>query len=131
MQMIEIVALDNGAHRNQTFNGVLPDGWAVDRNNLCAENFPFGEVEAEEINGVMTVTKWTPGTIPEPDPVPEPEPEPAPKGPTLSDRVTDLEDALAATDETAIELFEAMLAQEEINTAQDDALIELYEMIGG
>ena len=42
-----------------------------------------------------------------------------------------LEDALAMTDETAIELYEAMMAQEEINTAQDDALIELYEMIGG
>ena len=71
MRMIEIVALPNGAHRNQTFNGVLPDGWAVDRNNLCTENFPFGEVEAEEVNGVMTVTKWTPGVMPEPEPVPE------------------------------------------------------------
>lgn len=38
---------------------------------------------------------------------------------------------LISTDETAIELYEAMMAQEEINTAQDDALIELYEMIGG
>lgn len=131
MKMIEIVALDNGAHNNQTFNGVLPDGWAVIPLGMETVNFPFGEVEAEEINGIMTVTKWTPGTIPEPDPVPEPEPEPSPKGPTLSDRVTDLEDALAITDETAIELYEAMMAQEEINTAQDDALIELYEMIGG
>lgn len=60
----------------------------------------------------------------------EPEPEPKPE-PTIDERVTDLEDALAATDETAIELYEAMMAQEEINTAQDDALIELYEMIGG
>lgn len=124
MKMIEIAALENGAHRNQTFSGVLPNGWAVDRFKLCHENFPFGEVEAEEINGVMTVTKWTPGTIPEPEPEPEPEP-------TIDERVTDLEDALAATDETAIELYEAMMAQEEINTAQDDALIELYEMIGG
>ena len=32
---------------------------------------------------------------------------------------------------SAIELYEAMMAQEEINSAQDDALIELYEMIGG
>ena len=38
---------------------------------------------------------------------------------------------LAIVDETAIELFEANLAQEDINVAQDDALIELYEMIGG
>ena len=59
------------------------------------------------------------------------EPEPTDPEPTIDERVTDLEDALAATDETAIELYEAMMAQEEINTAQDDALIELYEMIGG
>ena len=68
MIMLEIVALDNGAHRNQTYHGNLPDGWAVDRNNLCVENFPFGEVVAEEIDGVMTVTEWTPGTIPVPEP---------------------------------------------------------------
>lgn len=74
MYMIEIVALDNGAHRNQTYHGNLPDGWAVDRNNLCVENFPFGEVVAEEIDGLMTVTKWTPGEMPEPEPIPEAEP---------------------------------------------------------
>lgn len=67
MIMLEIVALDNGAHRNQTYHGNLPDGWVVDKNNLCVENFPFGEVVAEEIDGVMTVTGWTPGAIPEPE----------------------------------------------------------------
>lgn len=75
MLIIEISSLDNGAHRNQTGNfSAIPDGWAVDRDNLCVENFPFGEVVAEEIDGVMTVTKWTAGTIPEPEPGPEPEP---------------------------------------------------------
>ena len=74
MRTIEIAALSNGAHRNQTYHKIIPDGWAVDRNNLCVENFPFGEVVAEEIDGVMTVTKWTPGKIPEPEPEPEPEP---------------------------------------------------------
>lgn len=74
MTIIEIIALSNGAHRNQTYHKIIPDGWAVDRNNLCVENFPFGEVVAEEIDGVMTVTKWTPGKIPEPEPEPEPEP---------------------------------------------------------
>ncbi len=68
MQMLEIKALENGAHNNQTYHGVLPDGWAVIPNGMTLENFPFGEVEAEEINGVMTVTKWTPGTMPEPEP---------------------------------------------------------------
>ena len=33
---------------------------------MICENFPFGEVEAVEIDGVMTVTKWTPGTLPAP-----------------------------------------------------------------
>lgn len=74
MKIIEITALSNGAHRNQTYHKIIPDGWAVDRDNLCVENFPFGEVVAEEIDGVMTVTKWTPGKIPEPEPDPEPEP---------------------------------------------------------
>lgn len=73
MKMLEISALSNGAHRNQTFHGVLPEGWAVDRLNLCVENFPFGEVTAEEVDGVMTVLAWTPGEIPEPEPEPEPD----------------------------------------------------------
>lgn len=124
MMMLEIAALENGAHRNQTFHGILPDGWAVIPADMETANFPFGEVYAEEVNGVMTMTKWTPGELPEPEPMPDPEP-------TLDERVAELEDALAATDETAIELYEAMMAQEEVNTAQDDALIELYEMIGG
>lgn len=68
MQMIEIAALHNGAHRNQTFGGVLPDGWAVLPDDLETVNFPFGEVTVEEIEGVVTVTGWAPGAIPEPAP---------------------------------------------------------------
>ena len=75
MTIIEITALSNGAHRNQTGTfSAVPDGWAVIPDGMTLENFPFGEVEAEEINGVMTVTKWTAGTIPEPEPEPEPGP---------------------------------------------------------
>lgn len=74
MQMLEIIALDNGAHRNQSYNGVLPNAWALIPEGMELENFPFGEVSAEEINGVMTVTSWTPGVMPEPEPEPEPEP---------------------------------------------------------
>lgn len=73
MHIIEIVALDNGAHRNQ--NGgisTIPEGWAVIPNDLETPNFPFGELEAELINGRMTVVSWTPGEIPEPEPQPEP-----------------------------------------------------------
>ena len=76
MRIIEISPLDNGSHRNQSGGvSVGPDGWAVVPYDMECENFPFGEVEVEEINGVMTVTKWTPGVMPEPEPVPEPEPE--------------------------------------------------------
>lgn len=75
MRIIEINALDNGAHRNQTGNfSAVPDGWAVIPDNMVCENFPFGEVEVAEIDGIMTVTKWTPGIMPEPEPEPEPEP---------------------------------------------------------
>lgn len=124
MNRIEIASLYNGSHRNQKFNGVLPDGWAVDINNLCVENFPFGEVEAEEVNGVMTVTKWTAGTMPEPTPEPESEP-------TLDERVTELEDALAESDAVAMSLYENFVAQEAINTEQDEAILGLYELMGG
>lgn len=50
MTMIEIVALQNGAHRNQTFHGILPDGWAViPEDMVIPETFPFVNIEAEEI----------------------------------------------------------------------------------
>lgn len=69
MYMIEITALDNGAHRNQSYHGVLPEGWALVHEDVKAlENFPFGEVNAEEIDGVMTMTEWIPGELPEPEP---------------------------------------------------------------
>lgn len=76
MKIIEIAPLDNGAHRNQ--NGglsVVPSGWAAIPADMECKNFPFGDVEVAEINGVMTVTKWTPGVMPEPEPIPGPEPE--------------------------------------------------------
>lgn len=66
MRIIEIQALENGGHRNQTGNFKnVPEGWAVIPDDMETPNFPFGEVEAEEVKGVMTVTKWTAGTIPE------------------------------------------------------------------
>ena len=75
MRAIEINPLPNGAHRNQTGSfTTVPIGWAIIPDNMETPNFPFGEVTAEEIEGVMTVTSWIPGTIPEPEPEPEPEP---------------------------------------------------------
>ena len=55
------------------------------------------------------------------------EPEPPP---TTEQRVSDLEEQLAQSDETAIALYEAQEAQEAINAQQDEALMEIYEMIG-
>lgn len=60
-----------------------------------------------------------------------PDPEPIKPEPTTEERLDNLEASLAQTDDTAIALFEAQLEQEAINTAQDDALIEIYEMLGG
>ena len=72
MTIIEIKALSNGGHRNQTGDFVkIPQGWAVVPDDLKTDNFPFGEVEATEIDGVMTVTKWTPLDIPETEPTAE------------------------------------------------------------
>ena len=66
MKIVEISVLANGAHRNQTTGRTFqpPEGWAVIPDGMELENFPFGEIEAEEIDGVLTVTGWTPGAIP-------------------------------------------------------------------
>ena len=75
MRIIEIVSQENGAHRNQSGGlSVVPAGWAVIPADMETPNFPFGEIKVEEINGVMTVTKWTAGTMPEPEPEQEPAP---------------------------------------------------------
>lgn len=88
MQMMEIIALENGAHRNQTYHGVLPDGWAVIPPDMeIPDTFPFADVEAEEIDGVMTVTGMTACVVPEPTPQPEPMP-------SVEERVATLEYAL-------------------------------------
>ena len=80
MLIIEIKALDNGAHRNQN-GSVMLDGWAVIPPEVgtmeTLENFPFGDFEVEEVDGVPTMKKdsWTPLPKPEPEPEPMPEPE--------------------------------------------------------
>ena len=53
---------------------------------------------------------------------------PAPP-PTTNERISVLEEQLAQSDETAITLYEAQEAQEAINSQQDEALMEIYEMI--
>ena len=87
MTIIEIKALSNGGHRNQTDDFVkIPQGWAVVPDDLKTDNFPFGEAEATEVDGVMTVTNWTPLDIPETEPTAEPI--------TLDERISALESAV-------------------------------------
>lgn len=72
MKIVEIKALENGAHRNQMGDfKTIPEGWAKTPDNMETPNFPFGEVTAKEIDGTMTVTKWVAGVIPEVEPTPE------------------------------------------------------------
>ena len=91
VRIIEIVALENGAHRNQTSHGEVPEGWAVILSDREFENYPFGNFEVEEIDGVphMIEDSW------EPLPLPEPEPEPE-AVPTESERIAALEEAMLA-----------------------------------
>ena len=80
MKLIEIQALENGAHNNQTINGVdpatfpVPEGWAIIPDGTETPNFPFGEIAVDN-NTPPIVTSWIPGEIPEPEPEPEPTPE--------------------------------------------------------
>lgn len=75
MTIIEINALPNGAHNNQTTNGTIPapDGWAIIPDGMGTPNFPFGNVTVDNQTPPV-VTSWTPLPIQEPDPAPEPEP---------------------------------------------------------
>ncbi len=72
MRIIEIQALPNGAHRNQTGNfSVIPTGWAVIPEDVpIPATFPFVTLTVEG----QTVIAMDPGEVPEPEPEPEPEP---------------------------------------------------------
>lgn len=72
MRIVEILALLNGAHRNQTGDfKIIPSGYAIIPENIETPNFPFGELTAKKIDGIMTVTSWKAGAIPEAQPEPE------------------------------------------------------------
>lgn len=65
-RIVEIKALSNGAHRNQTINEdvIIPKGWAIVPNNMECKNFPFGEIVVEEKEGILVVSNWVPCEIP-------------------------------------------------------------------
>ena len=122
MRIIEIAALENGAHRNQTMDAplaildgcsIVPNGWALIPDDMETENFPFGTLEAEEIDGAMTVTSWTPGTIPEPEPAPVLPPsneELAAENKLLKEQVAALSDQNDFQEELIVELANIVYA---------------------
>lgn len=72
MRIIEINSLDNGGHRNQTINSVipLPEGWAIIPDDMeIPDTFPFVDITVED--GI--VTEMTAGVVPPPEPEPEPQ----------------------------------------------------------
>ena len=90
MLLIEVEALENGAHRNQrseTPFTVIPEGMLPVAEELEEEAWgylPFINI-TEITDGVITGVEQ--GTIPEPEPEPEPEA-------TLEDRISSLEGAI-------------------------------------
>lgn len=75
MKMLEINALENGAHRNQTYHGFLPEGWAIIPEGLeIPDTFPFVDITVEDFEGRAVVATMTAGVVPEPEPMPEAEP---------------------------------------------------------
>ena len=72
MRIVEIQALPNGAHRNQTGNfSAIPAGWAeIPADVAIPETFPFVGLTVEG-NQVVSMTE---GVVPAPEPEPEPEP---------------------------------------------------------
>ena len=69
MNIIEIEALENGAHRNQNgFIGDVPAGWAVIPDGMELPNFPFGDIAVDETQTPPVVTSWTPLPVPDDPP---------------------------------------------------------------
>lgn len=113
MRIVEIAPLSNGAHRNQSGSTTtIPEGWAAIPEGLETENFPFGTVIAEEIEGYMVVTSWIPGVIPPPEPVPPTPPETT---------IADIEAALCDMDE----------ANEAAHVEMEIALCDIDEQLNG
>lgn len=67
MRAIRIDKYANGFHDYQTANTDFPlfEGWAVVPDALKTPNWPYADIEVEDIDGVPTVTGWTPLPIPQ------------------------------------------------------------------
>ena len=76
MKLIKIKPFNTGAHLIAINNVIkeIPSGWAIIPNDMETPNLPYGDITVEEIDGVPTVTSWTPGEVPEPMPEVKAEP---------------------------------------------------------
>ena len=74
MRIIKIEAEKSGIHQYQTMSAVIPvpDGWALVPDDMELKNCPWGELKAEKVDGVMTVTEWVAGEIPPKESKPKP-----------------------------------------------------------
>ena len=117
MRTIEITALSNGAHNNQTTNSTIPvpDGWAILPDDMETPNFPFGDITVDETQTPPVVTSWTPLPIPEPEPAPEPEP-------TADERIS----ALEAENHLLNQQVAALTDQ---NDFQEELIVELANIV--
>ena len=125
MPLIKINPLETGQHPIQSQSGRRAcwlEGYIevpAHLHDAVWATYGWCDLKIEEGKLVgITPTERPPG--------PEPEPEPSPL-----DRLEALEEALAQTDETAIALFESQAEQASINAQQDDALLDIYDMLGG
>lgn len=143
MNIVKLGALNNGAHENRESENItaVPDGWAMIPEDFhVPDSFPFVTIEAaavehwrevEDNDGktkrvpvtLMTVTGMTALPVPE---SPEPEPQL-----TTAERVSALEEQLAESDAVALALYEAQVEQETVIAEHDEAILGIYEMIGG
>lgn len=123
MTIIQIDPLETGQHPIQSQSGRsacwLDDYIEVPAHLHDAVWATYGWCDLQIEEGVLV------GITPTERP-PEPEPEPSPL-----DRLGALEEALVQTDEIAIALFESQAEQASINAQQDDALLDIYDMLGG
>lgn len=102
MRIIEINALSNGAHRNQTGAfAAIPDGWAkIPDEMVLPSTFPFVNVTAE--NGVVTSMEEN-----------LEEHRKFQKSIYNKQRIQELKDMLSATDYKAIKYAEGVLSEYE------------------
>ena len=78
MRLIKIEQTQNGSHFYQTIDRLakIPKGWAAIPDDMETPHLPYGDITVEEIEGVPTVTSWTPREMPVVEEIPEAEAEP-------------------------------------------------------